>query len=170
VLPSALRRTWRSIAWQAAREPMFVLLLAAGLLYLVLGDLREGILMFALVLATLGMTLYEEGKADRAPEAIVDLCHLDPAAAAPLFAAADAMAARGLRVLAVATLGYWWALGAMPRPQARAFAFTVLVTANVGLIFTNRSHTLTVFEALRQPNGIAWIVGGAALCALAAAL
>lgn len=77
---------------------------------------------------------------------------------------------QGLSVLAAAALAYGWALGAMPTAQARAFAFTVLVTGNVGLIFANRSQTLTAFEALRQPNRIAWIVGGAALCALAAAL
>ncbi|MET0980886.1 MAG: cation-translocating P-type ATPase, partial [Telluria sp.] len=77
---------------------------------------------------------------------------------------------QGLAVLAASVLAYGWALGAMPAAQARAFGFTVLVTANVGLIFANRSHTLTVFEALRQPNRIAWIVGTAALCALAAAL
>ncbi|MET0982861.1 MAG: cation-translocating P-type ATPase, partial [Telluria sp.] len=73
VLPSAARRGWGAIVWQAAREPMFALLFAAGLLYLVLGELREGILMFALVLATLGMTLYEEGKAERALEALREL-------------------------------------------------------------------------------------------------
>ncbi|HBF50909.1 MAG TPA: ATPase, partial [Massilia sp.] len=52
---------------------MFVLLFAAGLLYLLLGEPREGILMFALVVATLGMTLYEEGKAERALDALRDL-------------------------------------------------------------------------------------------------
>jgi Ca2+-transporting ATPase len=72
-LPSAGRRGWSAIVWQAAREPMFVLLFAAGLLYLLLGELSEGILMFALVLATLGMTLYEEGKAERALDALRDL-------------------------------------------------------------------------------------------------
>ncbi|MFC5478429.1 cation-translocating P-type ATPase [Massilia suwonensis] len=73
VLPSGGRRGWRAILWQAAREPMFVLLFAAGLLYLLLGEPREGILMFALVVATLGMTLYEEGKAERALDALRDL-------------------------------------------------------------------------------------------------
>jgi Ca2+-transporting ATPase len=73
VLPSGARRGWRAIFWQAAREPMFVLLFAAGLLYLLLGEPREGILMFALVVATLGMTLYEEGKAERALDALRDL-------------------------------------------------------------------------------------------------
>jgi len=72
-LPSGGRRGWYAIAWQAAREPMFVLLFGAGLLYLLLGEPREGILMFALVVATLGMTLYEEGKAERALAALRDL-------------------------------------------------------------------------------------------------
>jgi Ca2+-transporting ATPase len=38
-----------------------------------------------------------------APEAIADLCHLDPQAAGQLMAAADQLAAEGLRVLAVAS-------------------------------------------------------------------
>jgi Ca2+-transporting ATPase len=38
-----------------------------------------------------------------APEAIADLCHLDPQAAGQLIAAADQLAAEGLRVLAVAS-------------------------------------------------------------------
>ena len=37
-----------------------------------------------------------------APEAIADLCHLDGERSATLLAAADGLAARGLRVLAVA--------------------------------------------------------------------
>lgn len=69
-MPTAERRSLRTIAWQAAREPMFALLLAAGSLYLVLGELHEGMLMFALVLATLGMTLYEENRAERALDAL----------------------------------------------------------------------------------------------------
>ena len=72
-LPSGERHGWGAILWQAAREPMFALLFAAGLLYLVLGELSEGILMFALVLATLGMTLFEEAKAERALDALRDL-------------------------------------------------------------------------------------------------
>jgi Ca2+-transporting ATPase len=73
VLPGAVGRTWRDIAWEAAREPMFLLLLAGGLLYLVLGEPREGVLMFTLVVLTLGMTLYEEGKAEHALQALRDL-------------------------------------------------------------------------------------------------
>jgi Ca2+-transporting ATPase len=41
-----------------------------------------------------------------APEAIIDLCHLAPAPRAALLAVADAMAARGLRVLGVARASF----------------------------------------------------------------
>ena len=78
--------------------------------------------------------------------------------------------AQGLGVLAVTAAAYAWALASLPQPQARAFAFAVLVAANVGLIFANRSPSLTMLEALRQPNRIAWLVAGAALSALAAVI
>jgi len=55
------------------REPMFLLLLAAGTLYLVFGDLQEGLTLFGFVLVTLGLTLYQEGKTERAIEALRDL-------------------------------------------------------------------------------------------------
>jgi Ca2+-transporting ATPase len=69
-LPEARRRSVARIAWEAAREPMFALLLAGGLLYLLLGDLGEGVLMFSLVLAALGITLYQEGKTEHALAAL----------------------------------------------------------------------------------------------------
>ena len=56
-LPGGQRRTWLSIVWETAREPMFLLLLAAGTLYLVFGELQEGLILFGLVLVTLGLTL-----------------------------------------------------------------------------------------------------------------
>ncbi|MBK8890162.1 MAG: cation-translocating P-type ATPase [Dechloromonas sp.] len=72
-LPGGQRRTWLSIVWETAREPMFLLLLAAGTLYLVFGELQEGLILFGLVLVTLGLTLYQEGKTERAIEALRDL-------------------------------------------------------------------------------------------------
>ncbi|NML60946.1 cation-translocating P-type ATPase [Massilia sp. RP-1-19] len=72
-LPGGARRTWRHIALDAAREPMFLLLVGGGLLYLVLGDLLEGAFLFAMVLVTIGMTLYQEGKTERALDALRDL-------------------------------------------------------------------------------------------------
>ena len=72
-LPSGQRRSWRAIVLETAREPMFLLLIAAGTLYLVLGDLQEGLVLFGFVLVTLGLTLYQEGKTERAIEALREL-------------------------------------------------------------------------------------------------
>ena len=72
-LPGGQRRTLFSIALETVREPMFLLLLAAGTLYLVFGDLQEGLTLFGFVLVTLGLTLYQEGKTERAIEALRDL-------------------------------------------------------------------------------------------------
>jgi len=72
-LPGGQRRSLLSIAVETLREPMFLLLLAAGTLYLLFGDLREGLTLFAFVVVTLALTLYQEGKTERAIEALRDL-------------------------------------------------------------------------------------------------
>lgn len=72
-LPDAQRRGTLQIVWDAAHEPMFLLLFAAAVLYLILGELREGLFLFAMVLLTTGLTLYQEGKTERALEALRDL-------------------------------------------------------------------------------------------------
>ena len=72
-LPGGQRRTLLSIALETVREPMFLLLLAAGTLYLLFGDLQEGLTLFGFVLVTLGLTLYQEGQTERAIEALRDL-------------------------------------------------------------------------------------------------
>jgi len=72
-LPGGQRRSLLSIARDTAKEPMFLLLLAAGTLYLSFGDLQEGLTLFGFVLVTLGLTLYQEGKTERAIEALRDL-------------------------------------------------------------------------------------------------
>jgi len=72
-LPGGQRRTLWAIGRETLREPMFLLLLAAGTLYLVFGDLQEGLTLFAAVVATLALTLYQEGKTERAIDALRDL-------------------------------------------------------------------------------------------------
>ncbi len=72
-LPSAERRTLLHIVWETASEPMFLLLLTAGTLYLVFGEALEGITLFGAVLVMLGLTMYQEGKTERAIEALRDL-------------------------------------------------------------------------------------------------
>ena len=72
-LPDDQRRTSRVIIRETLQDPMFMLLLAAGLLYLLLGDLQEGLILFGLVLVVLTLTLYQEGKTERALAALRDL-------------------------------------------------------------------------------------------------
>jgi len=72
-LPGGQRRSLLSIAVETVREPMFLLLLAAGTLYLAFGDLQEGLTLFGFVVVTVALTLYQEGKTERAVEALRDL-------------------------------------------------------------------------------------------------
>ena len=73
VLASEQRRTWRMILRETLREPMFMLLLAAGTLYLTLGERQEGLVMFGLVLVVLSLTLYQEGRTEHALRALREL-------------------------------------------------------------------------------------------------
>ncbi len=72
-LPGGQRRSLLSIAVEILRQPMFLLLLAAGTLYLVFGDLQEGLTLFGFVVVTVALTLYQEGKTERAIDALRDL-------------------------------------------------------------------------------------------------
>lgn len=71
-LPDKSRRGWPAIALDTAREPM-LLLLGAALLYLLLGEPRESVFLLLMVLLMLGMTLYQEGRTERALQALRDL-------------------------------------------------------------------------------------------------
>ena len=91
---------------------------------------------------------------------------------APLFGGATLWLAllQGVGVLAMVLAAYAWADGRWPEAQARAFAFTTLVVANLGLIFSNRSGTDALWMALRLPNRTLWIVVGVAFALLLLAL
>jgi Ca2+-transporting ATPase len=54
--------------------------------------------------------------------------------------------------------------------EARAMAFTTLIVANLGLIFTNRSWTRSILSSLRSRNAALWWVTGGAVAFLALAL
>jgi Ca2+-transporting ATPase len=72
-LPSARPRSVLAIALAVAREPIFLLLIACGTVYLLLGDAREAGLLLAFVFVVIGLTLFQERKAERALEALRDL-------------------------------------------------------------------------------------------------
>src|SRR5512136_1356019 len=72
-LPSSKRRSIFAIAWEVVREPMFLLLVACGAIYLVLGDKEEALMLLGFVVVVMGITLYQERKTERALEALRDL-------------------------------------------------------------------------------------------------
>ena len=55
------------------REPMFLLLIACGSIYLVLGDLEEALMLLAFVFVIMGITFYQERKTENTLEALRDL-------------------------------------------------------------------------------------------------
>jgi Ca2+-transporting ATPase len=57
-LPSARPKSFIRIAWEGVQEPMFLLLLACGSLYWVLGDYREGAILMGWVLVILFITFF----------------------------------------------------------------------------------------------------------------
>lgn len=74
LLPGGQARTWLAIVAETVREPMFLLLPAAGTLYAVFGDLQEGLTLFGFVVLTLGLTLYHEGNTKRARRFLSSRC------------------------------------------------------------------------------------------------
>ena len=72
-LPNEQRHTLWNIVRETLQEPMFSLLLVAAVLYLVLGDLQEGLILLGLVLVVLALTMYQEGKTEHALESLRDL-------------------------------------------------------------------------------------------------
>jgi Ca2+-transporting ATPase len=72
-LPSARQRSIFAIAFEVIREPMFLLLVACGGIYLGLGELSDALMLLGFVFVVMGITLYQERKTERALEALRDL-------------------------------------------------------------------------------------------------
>jgi len=72
-LPSSKPRNVWAIALDVIREPMFLLLLAGGTIYFLLGDPQEGVILLSFVFLIIGITFYQERKTERALEALRDL-------------------------------------------------------------------------------------------------
>ncbi len=66
------RRVWQ-IAFEVLREPMLLMLLAAGVIYISLGDLQEALLIVALASASVVVTIVQEARSERVLDALRDL-------------------------------------------------------------------------------------------------
>ncbi len=72
-LPSQKKRSAISIFLSVVRDPMLFLLIAAGAIYLVLGEAQDALLLLTFVFVVVGITFYQEKKTERALEALKDL-------------------------------------------------------------------------------------------------
>ncbi|MFA5348604.1 MAG: cation-translocating P-type ATPase, partial [Methanoregula sp.] len=72
-LPESKKHGIFGIIGDVIKEPMFILLVASGLIYFVLGDVTEGIMLMSFVVVIIGITVYQEQKTERALEALRNL-------------------------------------------------------------------------------------------------
>ncbi len=73
VLPETEPKKFSRILIDVIKEPMFLMLLVAGTIYLALGDKAEALFLLTFVFAVIGMTLFQEHKTQRALESLRDL-------------------------------------------------------------------------------------------------
>lgn len=72
-LPSSKPKNVLQIAFGVIKEPMFLLLVACGSLYLILGDVQEGLMLLGFVFVIMGIEFYQEKKTEKALDALKDL-------------------------------------------------------------------------------------------------
>ena len=72
-LPSKTKKSTFDIAIGVLKEPMFMLLVACGVIYLIFGDIQEALMLLLSVFVIIAITFYQEKKTERALEALRDL-------------------------------------------------------------------------------------------------
>jgi len=72
-LPAAERRGVFRIALEVVRQPMFALLIAGGIVYLLLGDRMEAILLLVFASLSIVITIVQESRSERVLEALRNL-------------------------------------------------------------------------------------------------
>jgi P-type Ca2+ transporter type 2C len=72
-LESSKPRTLLTLAAETASEPMFLLLLACSVLYLMLGDLGEALLLSSAIFFVMLITFFQERRTERTLDALRDL-------------------------------------------------------------------------------------------------
>ncbi len=67
------RRSFLTILRDVLFEPMFLLLLVAGAIYLLMGDRNEALFLLGFVIIIISMTVFQERRTDNALAALSDL-------------------------------------------------------------------------------------------------
>lgn len=71
--PHASSRGVFAIAIEVMREPMFLLLVACGSFYLLMGELSDALMLLGFVFVVMGITIVQERRTERALDALRDL-------------------------------------------------------------------------------------------------
>jgi Ca2+-transporting ATPase len=72
-LPTTKKRSVFAIIRKVLTEPMFLLLIAGGVLYFILGNFHESLILLFFVFFIMGITFYQENKTEKALEVLQGL-------------------------------------------------------------------------------------------------
>jgi len=72
-LPSQKKQSFFAILFKIIKEPMFLLLITAGTIYLFLGEISDSIMLLFAIFIVIAITFYQEKKTERTLEALRDL-------------------------------------------------------------------------------------------------
>ena len=72
-LPQPEHRQWPQVVWTVLREPMILMLVAASIVYLLLGDATEAWILMGSVFLVAALTVFQELRSERALQALRDL-------------------------------------------------------------------------------------------------
>lgn len=72
-LPSKKQRTLLHLIFEVLHEPMFLLLIVAGSIYLILGDRSDALMLLGFVFVTMAITIFQERRTERVLETLKDL-------------------------------------------------------------------------------------------------
>ncbi|MDP5142109.1 cation-translocating P-type ATPase [Rheinheimera baltica] len=186
-LPSAKPRSIFAIAWSIVREPMFILLISCGSIYLLLGSKTDAYILLGSVLIIMAMSFAQERKSERALEALRDLS--SPRALVLRDSKPQRIAGREVvpgdiiflvqgdrvpadAVLLLLLLGVYLAAiwAGLAEQQARALTFSAMIIGDIWLIFINRSWSLPLVKSIKLPNPALWWVVASGLMMLTLAL
>ena len=73
LLPRPESRNFIRIVVEILREPMFALLIGAGAIYLLLGDLKEAVILFLFACTSVAIAVVQEARTERVLESLRDL-------------------------------------------------------------------------------------------------
>ena len=72
-LPVSKHRGVLRLTWEVASEPMFLLLVACGAIYMLLGDRQEALMLLGFVFVVMGISFSQQRRSEKSLEALRDL-------------------------------------------------------------------------------------------------